>query len=98
MKDYVPKRSKFPRLRRFGSKASSVTLLLGCGASGHPRAAGQGGIRAQRGLFRNNYAMENAQEYWAEGVQDWYYTRQATKAFETRTATAARFSTASVPF
>ncbi|HEU5074089.1 MAG TPA: hypothetical protein VFU02_07945 [Polyangiaceae bacterium] len=26
------------------------------------------------GLFQNTYAMENAQEYWAEGVQDWYYT------------------------
>ncbi len=26
------------------------------------------------GLFANTYAMENAQEYWAEGVQDWYYT------------------------
>ncbi|HEY6722527.1 MAG TPA: hypothetical protein VI197_00810 [Polyangiaceae bacterium] len=26
------------------------------------------------GLFENTYAMENLQEYWAEGVQDWYYT------------------------
>ncbi len=26
------------------------------------------------GLFANTYAMENAQEYWAEGVQDWYFT------------------------
>lgn len=26
------------------------------------------------GLFANTYAMENYQEYWAEGVQDWYYT------------------------
>lgn len=26
------------------------------------------------GLFANTYAMENMQEYWAEGVQDWYYT------------------------
>lgn len=26
------------------------------------------------GLFENTYAMENAQEYWGEGVQDWYYT------------------------
>jgi hypothetical protein len=26
------------------------------------------------GLFANTYAMENAQEYWGEGVQDWYYT------------------------
>jgi hypothetical protein len=26
------------------------------------------------GLFANTYALENAQEYWAEGVQDWYYT------------------------
>lgn len=26
------------------------------------------------GLFENTYAMENMQEYWAEGVQDWYYT------------------------
>lgn len=26
------------------------------------------------GLFENTYAMENAQEYWAEGVQDWYFT------------------------
>jgi hypothetical protein len=26
------------------------------------------------GLFANTYAMENFQEYWAEGVQDWYYT------------------------
>ncbi len=26
------------------------------------------------GRFANTYAMENAQEYWGEGVQDWYYT------------------------
>jgi hypothetical protein len=26
------------------------------------------------GLFANTYAMENEQEYWGEGVQDWYYT------------------------
>lgn len=26
------------------------------------------------GLFANTYALESAQEYWAEGVQDWYYT------------------------
>jgi hypothetical protein len=26
------------------------------------------------GLFEDTYAMENYQEYWAEGVQDWYYT------------------------
>jgi hypothetical protein len=26
------------------------------------------------GLFANTYAMENYQEYWAEGVQDWYFT------------------------
>lgn len=26
------------------------------------------------GLFQNTYAMESSQEYWAEGVQDWYYT------------------------
>jgi hypothetical protein len=26
------------------------------------------------GLFQNTYRMENAQEYWAEGVQDWYFT------------------------
>jgi hypothetical protein len=26
------------------------------------------------GLFQNTYAMENEQEYWGEGVQDWYYT------------------------
>jgi hypothetical protein len=26
------------------------------------------------GLFENTYAMENSQEYWAEGVQSWYYT------------------------
>jgi alpha-glucosidase len=26
------------------------------------------------GLFTNTYAMENEQEYWGEGVQDWYYT------------------------
>ncbi len=26
------------------------------------------------GLFENTYAMENPQEYWAEGVQAWYYT------------------------
>jgi hypothetical protein len=26
------------------------------------------------GRFANTYAMENAQEYWAEGVQNWYYT------------------------
>lgn len=26
------------------------------------------------GLFENTYAMTNSQEYWAEGVQDWYYT------------------------
>lgn len=26
------------------------------------------------GLFANTYSLENAQEYWAEGVQDWYYT------------------------
>jgi len=26
------------------------------------------------GLFENTYAMENEQEYWGEGVQDWYYT------------------------
>ena len=26
------------------------------------------------GLFENTYAMENMQEYWAEGVQDWYFT------------------------
>lgn len=26
------------------------------------------------GLFANTYAMENVQEYWAEGVQSWYYT------------------------
>lgn len=26
------------------------------------------------GLFENTYAMENSQEYWAEGVQDWYFT------------------------
>ena len=26
------------------------------------------------GLFANTYAMENSQEYWAEGVQDWYNT------------------------
>ncbi|WP_437519975.1 hypothetical protein WME79_25605 [Sorangium sp. So ce726] len=27
-----------------------------------------------KGLFADTYAMENAQEYFAEGVQDWYYT------------------------
>lgn len=26
------------------------------------------------GLFQNTYAMENEQEYWGEGVQNWYYT------------------------
>lgn len=26
------------------------------------------------GRFTNTYAMENEQEYWGEGVQDWYYT------------------------
>jgi hypothetical protein len=26
------------------------------------------------GLFANTYAMDNAQDYWAEGVQDWYDT------------------------
>jgi hypothetical protein len=26
------------------------------------------------GRFANTYAMENEQEYWGEGVQDWYYT------------------------
>ncbi len=26
------------------------------------------------GLFENTYALENMQEYWAEGVQSWYYT------------------------
>jgi hypothetical protein len=26
------------------------------------------------GRFQNTYAMENEQEYWGEGVQDWYYT------------------------
>jgi hypothetical protein len=26
------------------------------------------------GLFENTYAMENEQEYWGEGVQNWYYT------------------------
>jgi hypothetical protein len=26
------------------------------------------------GLFWNTYALENAQEYWGEGVQDWYDT------------------------
>jgi hypothetical protein len=32
------------------------------------------------GLFANTYAMENSQEYWAEGVQDWYNTNlEATR-------------------
>ncbi len=26
------------------------------------------------GTYRNTYAMDNEQEYWAEGVQDWYDT------------------------
>jgi hypothetical protein len=26
------------------------------------------------GLFENTYAMDQPQEYWAEGVQNWYYT------------------------
>jgi hypothetical protein len=26
------------------------------------------------GLFADTYAMESPQEYWAEGVQNWYYT------------------------
>ena len=26
------------------------------------------------GTYRNTYAMDSAQEYWAEGVQDWYDT------------------------
>ncbi len=26
------------------------------------------------GLLANTYAMESSQEYWAEGVQDWYNT------------------------
>jgi hypothetical protein len=26
------------------------------------------------GRFANTYSLESAQEYWAEGVQDWYYT------------------------
>ena len=28
----------------------------------------------QRGLWASTYAAENEQEYWAEGVQSWYYT------------------------
>ncbi|HET8933097.1 MAG TPA: hypothetical protein VFN67_06660 [Polyangiales bacterium] len=28
----------------------------------------------QTGLWRDTFAAEDAQEYWAEGVQDWYYT------------------------
>jgi hypothetical protein len=27
-----------------------------------------------RGILANTYRLENAQEYWAEGVQDWYDT------------------------
>jgi hypothetical protein len=36
------------------------------------RAAFQDAER--EGRFENTYAMENLQEYWAEGVQDWYDT------------------------
>lgn len=28
----------------------------------------------EAGLWRNTFAARDAQEYWAEGVQDWYYT------------------------
>jgi hypothetical protein len=28
----------------------------------------------QKGLWNSTYAAENSQEYWAEGVQSWYYT------------------------
>lgn len=28
----------------------------------------------QAGLWRDTFAEKDAQEYWAEGVQDWYYT------------------------
>lgn len=28
----------------------------------------------QQGLWKNTYASEQVQEYWAEGVQDWYNT------------------------
>jgi hypothetical protein len=28
----------------------------------------------QAGLWRDTFAAQDAQEYWAEGVQDWYYT------------------------
>lgn len=30
--------------------------------------------RRNAGLFANTYSLSSIQEYWAEGVQDWYDT------------------------
>lgn len=32
-----------------------------------------------KGLYKNTYASEQVQEYWAEGVQDWYNTNLESK-------------------
>lgn len=38
------------------------------------RLAGAYHQATQAGLWRDTFAGKDAQEYWAEGVQDWYYT------------------------